>query len=131
MKPASPRIRIAIDVSGWLHRLAAFATSAEVIAYRVVQHCWALINIGCDVTVVFDGETNSPCRGGTEQRARCRESVVRPKHEQGHHDRVLDGSGPACSRRDAALHRPRAPPWDAVLFVMKLFIASMKRVRRE
>jgi hypothetical protein len=48
VKPASPRIRVAIDVSGWLHRLAAFATSAEVIAYRVVQHCWALINIGCE-----------------------------------------------------------------------------------
>ena len=65
VKPALPWIRVAIDVSGWLHRLAAFSSSAEEVARRVVDNCKKLQTLRCNVTVVFDGETNSPCRGGT------------------------------------------------------------------
>ena len=83
VKPASPRIRVAVDVSGWLHRLAAFATSAEVIACRVVHHCRALINIGCDVTVVFDGDTNSDAKRATnEARAAHVQTSQAPRRTQ-------------------------------------------------
>ena len=38
------------------------AILTEEIACRVVEHCWALVKIGCDVTVVFDGDTNSDAK---------------------------------------------------------------------
>ncbi len=54
-------------MSGWLHRLAAFSSSAEEVARRVVQNCWTLITIGCDVAVVFDGDTNSDAKRATNE----------------------------------------------------------------
>jgi hypothetical protein len=67
MKPALPSIRVAIDVSGWLHRLAAFGRSDEQVAQSVVSHCQHLQALPCVVTVVFDGDTNSDAKRATNE----------------------------------------------------------------
>jgi 5'-3' exonuclease len=66
-KPAVPSIRVAIDVSGWLHRLAAFDRSDEQVAQSVVSHCQTLRTLLCVVTVVFDGDTNSDAKRATNE----------------------------------------------------------------